>query len=330
MRSSLRSLTALVLFVAVHSFSIGQPYRSATRSATDLSLSSSNVQSSTTTSGSSAVRSFRPSTPIDSELQLQLLSFYRFVPISNPAAIRDALFDQLLLIPGVRGTVYVASEGINAQFSVPVGDQLRSLLQTFGKEGCLPFDAFEQNPPNMGDVVDSNVSTFDRLIVRTRDYILRDGIPLEDGDAPLDWSDSGTELDAEDWHEQLQKSNVQLFDCRNDYESDQGTFQSAQPLNTKTFSETWSVLDDQVKSDAINPDEPVYIFCTGGIRCVKVGSYLKNKLGCKDVRSLRHGIIGYERWASDADQSLWDGENFLFDKRRFSKEEPEQSDEESE
>eukprot|EP00985_Skeletonema_marinoi_P007383 scaffold3228_cov104-Skeletonema_marinoi.AAC.4 len=131
MGSSLRSLTALVLFVVVHSFSIGQPHLSATRSATDLSLSSSNVQSSTTTSGSSAVRSFRPSTPIDSELQLQLLSFYRFVPISNPAAIRDALFDQLILIPGVRGTVYVASEGINAQFSVPVGDQLRSLLQTF-------------------------------------------------------------------------------------------------------------------------------------------------------------------------------------------------------
>mmetsp|Transcript_33710 Transcript_33710/g.68530 ORF Transcript_33710/g.68530 Transcript_33710/m.68530 type:complete len:256 (-) Transcript_33710:3716-4483(-) len=252
MRSSLRNLTALVLFVAVHSFSIGQPYLSR---ATNLSLSSSNVQSSTTTSGSSAVssnstttsgssavRSFRPSTPIDSELQLQLLSFYRFVPISNPAAIRDALFDQLLLIPGVRGTVYVASEGINAQFAVPVGDQLQSLLHTFSKEGCLPFDAFEQNPPNIGDVVDSNVSTFDRLIVRTRDYILRDGIPLQDGDAPLDWSDAGTELDAEDWHEQLQQNNIQLFDCRNDYESDQGTFQSAQPLNTKTFSETWSCL----------------------------------------------------------------------------------------
>lgn len=302
--ASLRGLTALViqaslaslLFVAVHSFSV-RP----------------------TTSGSSAVRSYRPSAPTNS---LQLLSFYRFVPISNPEAIRDELFEELLLLPGVRGTVYIAPEGINAQFAVPVGDQLRSLLQTFGKEGCLPFDAFEQSPPNMGDVVDSsNVSTFDRLIVRTRDFILRDGIPLEDGDVPLDWSDAGAELDAKEWHEQLQQSNIQLFDCRNDYESDQGTFQSAQPLNTKTFSETWEVLDDQVKSETINPNEPVYIFCTGGIRCVKVGSYLKNKLGCKDVRSLRHGIIGYERWAADAGQSLWDGENFLFDKRRFSKEE---------
>ena len=167
------------------------------------------------------------------------------------------------------------------------------------------------------------MSTFDRLIVRTRDYILRDGIKQEDSDASLDWSDAGVELDAKEWHEQLslQQDNIQLLDCRNDYESAQGTFQSAQPLNTKTFSETWDQLDDQVKSNAIDPNEPVYIFCTGGIRCVKVGSYLKNKLGCKDVRSLRHGIIGYERYVTESnEQSLWEGENFLFDKRRLSKE----------
>ena len=318
LRSSLTALViqASLLFVVVHSFSV-RPYLSAATKCKHSSATSLNNAVTTTTSGSSAVRSYRPSAPTGS---LQLLSFYKFVNISNPEAIRDALFEELLLLPGVRGTVYIAPEGINAQFAVPVGDQLQALLQTFGKEGCLPFDAFEQCPPNMGDVVDSNVvSTFDRLIVRTRDYILRDGIPLEDGDVPLDWSDAGAELDAEVWHEQLQQSNIQLFDCRNDYESDQGTFQSAQPLNTKTFSETWEVLDDQVKSETINPNEPVYIFCTGGIRCVKVGSYLKNKLGCNDVRSLRHGIIGYERWASDAGQSLWDGENFLFDKRRFSK-----------
>lgn len=349
---------AVVLLVVVHSFSVGPLCRregrsflteehidlfkpcinfrwqikgdkrdlnglSATRPPTDLSSSSFDQS---TTSGSSAVRSIKST---DSELQLQLLSFYRFVPISNPQTIRDVLFDQLLLISGVRGTVYVASEGINAQFAVPIGDPLQLLLEAFGKQGCLPFDAFELSPPNMGDVVDSNVSTFDRLIVRTRDYILRDGITLEDGDAPLDWSDAGTELDAEVWHEQLQQSNIQLFDCRNDYESNQGTFQSAQPLNTKTFSETWSVLDDQVTSDSINANEPVYIFCTGGIRCVKVGSYLKNKLGCKDVRSLRHGIIGYERWASDVERSsLWAGDNFLFDKRRFTKEDPDHTNEE--
>jgi UPF0176 protein len=317
-------IQAASLFVFVHSFSLQNGCFVTRRPITTAGLfsSSSDLSSSSfPTHGSSAVRSIRPTTT-DSDVQLQLLSFYRFIPVSNPESVRDAVFEQLLLIPGVKGSVYVAKEGINAQFACPVGESLQLLLKLFGKEGCLPFDLFEKCPPNMGDVVDSSVSTFDRLIVRTRDYILRDGMALGEGDASLDWSDAGFELDAKEWHEQLQQQqNVQLIDCRNDYESDLGTFQSAKPLNTKTFSETWSVLDDQVKSDSINTDKPVYIYCTGGIRCIKVGWYLKNKLGCKDVRSLRHGIIGYEKWATATNnQSLWKGDNFLFDKRRFSKE----------
>ena len=144
----------------------------------------------------------------------------------------------------------------------------------------------------------------------------------------MDWSDAGIELDASEWDEQLRSQpNIQLLDCRNSYESDQGAFVSAKPLQTETFSETWSVLDAQVESHAINPNEPVYIYCTGGIRCVKVGAYLKQRLGVSDVRSLKNGIIGYDRWkknseneTSQGNTNLWVGENFLFDKRRFAKE----------
>ena len=42
-------------------------------------------------------------------------------------------------------------------------------------------------------------------------------------------------------------SDVVLLDCRNDYESEHGTFVGAVPLNTKTFAETWSKLDDVLK-----------------------------------------------------------------------------------
>ena len=342
---------------------------------TSLSLASSHSSPASFTHGPSAVRSLRPLSPTirpNSTEKLQLLSFYRFLPISQPDSLRDVLFQRLKRIPGLRGTVYVAKEGINAQFAVPVGEPLEDLLRAFGKKadggeedvmgGCLPFDAFEKNLPNLGNVVDGGVPTFDRLIVRTRDCILRDGLtPKDEKYCPslFDWSDAGVELDASEWDAQLRplllqsspgsneepKPKIQLLDCRNAYESDQGTFLSAVPLNTRTFSETWSILDSQVESQTLNPLEPVYIFCTGGIRCVKVGAYLKQKLGCEDVRSLRHGIIGYERWwsgskgdvAADIDAStnesesdgannlnkkktLWVGENFLFDKRRFAKE----------
>ena len=298
-----------------------------------------------TQSISPAVRSIRPTTSTTGG-KLQLLSFYRFIPISEPEVVRDILFEKLKTISGLRGTVYVAKEGINAQFAVPE-DSLHELLQSFGKSGntdgaCLPFDAFEKEPPNIGNVVDETVPTFDRLIVRTRDYILRDGISsTNDGKSmPLDWTDNGVELDAKDWDAQLRpriseaNDKVQLLDCRNTYESDQGTFVESIPLNTQTFSETWSLLDEKVESNTLDPSKPVYIFCTGGIRCVKVGAYLKQRLGFEDVRSLKHGIIGYERWKNgegqssgeklergdaNANNSLWAGENFLFDKRRFAK-----------
>lgn len=290
---------------------------------------------------SPAVRSIRlPSNTADQKLQL--LSFYRFVPIDNPESIRDVLFERLKTIHGLRGTVYVANEGINTQFAVPE-DSLWELLNTFGKAGqcdgaVLPFDAFEKEAPNMGNVVDEGVPTFDRLIVRTRDNILRDGIaPAEENNSVLDWTNNGVELDAKDWDEQLRPlvnadENIQLLDCRNSYESDQGTFVHSTPLDTQTFSETWDMLDEKVKSNSLDPSKPTFIFCTGGIRCVKVGAYLKQRLGFDDVRSLKHGIIGYQRWKngeqqldgtqdnSDRDESLWVGENFLFDKRRFSNE----------
>ena len=309
--------------------------RLTTLSQSSSSSSSSSVQS---TQGSSAVRSLKPPLPTDAK-QLQLLSFYRFIHVDDPNIIRDALFHKLALIEGLRGTVYIASEGLNAQFAVPLGEPLDKLLFAFGggDSSCLPFDMFEKNRPNMGHVVDSDVSTFDRLIVRTRDYILRDGINLSgDGEAAttFDWDDGGIEIDAEEWDSQLRSQpNIQVLDCRNAYETEKGTFLSATPLNTNTFSDTWSVLDSQVELQTLNTDEPVYIYCTGGVRCVKVGAYLKQKLGASDVRSLRHGIIGYENWSEDQEEdpkhkSLWQGDNFLFDKRRFAKESNESSDDE--
>ena len=271
------------------------PFRPNPRSSLLLYLS---TPGSPLTHGSSAVRSVKPLPLPSQDNKLQLLSFYHFIPISEPDFLRDIIFERLRTIEGLRGTVYVAKEGINAQFAVPKAD-VGALLRVFGGDGCLPFDTFQNNPPNMGIVVDSDTPTFDKLVVRTRDFILRDGMSMdgEEGkESLLNWNDAGVELEPSDWDEQLRRRpDVQLLDCRNIYESDQGSFMSAKPLNTNTFSETWSVIDSQVKSKSIDPEQPVFIYCTGGIRCVKVGAYLRQRHGFEDVRRLRHGIIGYER-----------------------------------
>jgi UPF0176 protein len=46
------------------------------------------------------------------------LSFYRYVKIENPSALRDELY-RILSSLGVLGRIYLAEEGINAQISVP-------------------------------------------------------------------------------------------------------------------------------------------------------------------------------------------------------------------
>jgi UPF0176 protein len=191
-----------------------------------------------------------------------MLSFYHFQHIEDPESVRNGLFDEVREIPGLRGTIYLAREGINAQMAVPSGAHLGRLLEVCSK--VLPCDPFAEVPPNLGDIVPISTPTFNRLIVRTRDFILRHGI-LPNG-LSLDWSDAGRELSPSEWHDQARADDkVLLLDCRNSYESDEGTFDGAIPLRTETFQDSWEQLDKMMEH---RPREaPVYIFCTGGIRC---------------------------------------------------------------
>ena len=55
------------------------------------------------------------------------------------------------------------------------------------------------------------------------------------------------------------------------------------------------------------------MFCTGGIRCEKASSLMKNK-GFKNVFHLKGGILKYFECIPEA-QSRWEGECFVFDDR---------------
>lgn len=262
-----------------------------------------------------------------------MLSFYHFEPVGDPLTCRDDLFEALKSIPGLRGTIYLAQEGINAQLAVPTGSPLSTLLEALASQQYLPFDPFAKLAPNLGKVVPADTPTFQRFIVRLRDFVLRDGIPET---IELDWTDAGKELSPEEWHQDLQKvqsSSTEppvILDCRNYYETVEGTFKGAVPLDTDIFQESWEPLQQLTKD--LPKDEAVHIFCTGGIRCVKVGAYLKQHLGFSNVKRLEHGIIGYEEWLEEQDESTgstWEGENFLFDKRRYAEGEGEEKDSQS-
>jgi len=95
-----------------------------------------------------------------------------------------------------------------------------------------------------------------------------------------------------------------------------GTFNGSTPLPTNVFSESWDIIDKLLEDQP--KDKKILTFCTGGIRCVKVNAYIKQK-GYNNIARLKHGIIGYERWVNESKSVLsqFKGKNFLFDRRRL-------------
>ena len=163
---------------------------------------------------------------------------------------------------------------------------------------------------------------FRNLHIRVRGQVVADGL-----DKPLDWQSAGYDMPPMEWHETLKKIRQQkqagetenvplLFDCRNDYESDVGVFEGAEPLDTANFRDSWDVLKERLKDTP--KDAPIMTYCTGGIRCVKVGAYLTQEMGFTNVSRLAGGIIAYDRTLNEKNEEeepMFKGTNFVFDGR---------------
>jgi predicted sulfurtransferase len=120
------------------------------------------------------------------------LSFFKFFDISgflstNEIASKTRI--ALSQIPGCKGTVYIANEGVNGALHVPTKSlvQIKNTIENVIPEiGSIHF--------NIGETRSSwDVVPFKKLLVKSRPYILTDGLPLSES---LDWNDNGHELPA--------------------------------------------------------------------------------------------------------------------------------------
>ncbi len=227
------------------------------------------------------------------------LSFYRYVTISNPQQMRDALFQQFNEID-CKGRIYVAHEGINAQMSVPTQSfkifetQLNNLLEFAG----VPFKF----------AVEDNGKSFYKLAVKVREKIVADGI----NDPTFDAANTGKYLNAVEFNEALADSNTIVIDMRNHYESEVGHFKGAMLPNADTFREELPLVLDALKD---KKDHKILMYCTGGIRCEKASAYLKHQ-GFADINHLHGGIIQYAQEIKEQGlTSKFLGKNFVFDER---------------
>lgn len=102
-----------------------------------------------------------------------------------------------------------------------------------------------------------------------------------------------------------EKRDITILDTRNDYEFRFGTFRGAINLQIKDFS------DFPEAATKIARDKPIVMFCTGGIRCEKAGTYLLYA-GFSEVYQLQGGILNYFARVGGVH---YIGECFVFDQR---------------
>ena len=170
--------------------------------------------------------------PSSAEKLYAWLSFFEFT--SLPEDSLDTIVERatrVLTTIGAKGTLYVAPEGYNGQFAFEA-EHLPSFTKSLADIDPV-LGRVELNVANVSSFKDSEFP-FKKLLVKKRKFILTDNFNLN-----LDWTDYGREAPAEEYHQLLQSDDVVVLDCRNDYESDVGSFKKAIPLNTNVFSESW-------------------------------------------------------------------------------------------
>mmetsp|Transcript_24613 Transcript_24613/g.22370 ORF Transcript_24613/g.22370 Transcript_24613/m.22370 type:complete len:317 (-) Transcript_24613:33-983(-) len=123
----------------------------------------------------------------------------------------------------------------------------------------------------------------------------------------------GEYVEPKDWNDLISDPNVLLIDTRNDYEIKIGKFKNAINPNMKTFVDFNDYVTNQLLNDNISKSKKIAMYCTGGIRCEKATSLLKNK-GFENVYHLKGGILKYLEDV-DENNSLWEGNCFVFDQR---------------
>ncbi len=229
------------------------------------------------------------------ELGIQVAAFYRFVPINCLGNLQRDL-RETCEAGGLLGTILLANEGINGTIAGPregVGRLFGFFSRTAGLEDLdAKISYCSQNP-------------FHRMKVRLKKEIVTLGV---EGIDPS--RQAGEYVAPEQWNDLISRPGVRLIDTRNDYEVVLGTFTGAENPHTRSFRDFPAWVEKHLDSDT---EQPLAMFCTGGIRCEKSTAYLKT-MGYKNVYHLEGGILNYLE-KIPAEDSLWQGDCFVFDNR---------------
>ena len=226
-------------------------------------------------------------------------ALYKFVALPDFAVLQAPL-QSCCEAHDVKGTLLLAHEGINGTIAGPEAGvrAVLAFLHADPRFSDLPHkESWSPKPP------------FTRMKVRLKQEIVTLRVPELDPNKTV-----GQYVKPADWNALLADPEVMVIDTRNDYEVAIGTFKGAIDPKLKNFVQLPAWLDAQeaLQGEAAKKTK-VAMFCTGGIRCEKSTALLKMR-GFDEVYHLEGGILKYLE-EIPPEQSLWEGDCFVFDER---------------
>ncbi len=228
---------------------------------------------------------------------IAVAALYQFTRLEDPQALQGPLLAACEAV-GVKGTLLLAHEGINGTIAGGENALASVLAHIRALPGCAALDVKFSDAAEM---------PFGRMKVRVKREIVTLGEPDIDPALVV-----GTYVDPHDWNALIADPDTLVIDTRNDYEVAIGTFAGAVDPATPSFRDfpAWFRAH---REELLAGKKKVAMFCTGGIRCEKSTSFLRAE-GVEEVYHLRGGILKYLEQVPE-DQSLWQGECFVFDER---------------
>ena len=229
----------------------------------------------------------------------EIATLYKFSKILDTLRIHNSIRSKFKEF-SIYGTLLVGKEGINGTIAAKNKRNLTNAL-AFLKQ----IDGFSDLDIKYSKAIKN---PFVRLKVKLKKEI------VTIGDESVDPTDLvGKYLEPTEWNKLIQDEDTILIDTRNNYEYSIGTFKNSINPKTSKFREFPKWLEKQNYSDKDKKKKKIAMFCTGGIRCEKASSLMK-KMGFKNVYHLKGGILKYLESMSE-NESMWDGECFVFDDR---------------
>jgi UPF0176 protein len=226
-------------------------------------------------------------------------ALYKFVTLPDYAALQPNIHEACVA-HHIKGTILLANEGINGTIA-GLPDDIRAVLNYLRQDPVFSgrFSDLEHKESY------ADTHPFYRMKVKLKKEIVTMGVKGINPNNTV-----GTYVNPQDWNALISDPDVILLDTRNDYEVSIGTFKGALDPKTTTFREFPKFVKrnlDKAKH------KKVAMFCTGGIRCEKASSFMKEQ-GFEEVFHLQGGILKYLETVPES-ESLWQGECFVFDQR---------------